>query len=201
MKRFALALLGLALTVPALSQSSDSKIKVYMRGGVNYNLQGVRLDSGLVNAGSIARLERPVNGWHAGLTVREYRKDGSYLAFESLYSARTYTFQGYDREGNPFDETLQSQNVQLALSPGFRLFKLVRAQAGINALFELNDDFQSTFSNYQLGYRLGVGLDLGKSFTLDVALNSAFTAQGGTWNGLPLSNRPSEYLVSLGYKL
>ncbi len=201
MKRFALALLGLALTVPALSQSSDSKIKVYVRGGVNYNLQGVGLDSGLVNAGSIARLERPVNGWHAGLTVREYRKDGSYLAFESLYSARTYTFQGYDREGNPFDETLQSQNVQLALSPGFRLFKLVRAQAGINALFELNDDFQSTFSNYQLGYRLGVGLDLGKSFTVDVALNSAFTAQGGTWNGLPLSNRPSEYLVSLGYKL
>lgn len=200
MKRFALALLGVALSVPALSQSSDSKIKAYLRGGVNYNLSGVGLDSGLVSAGSIARLERPVNGWHAGITVREQRKDGSYLAFESLYSARTYTFQGIDIEGRPFDETLQSQSVQLALSPGFRMFKLVRAQAGINALFELNDTFQSTFSNYQLGYRLGVGLDLG-SFTLDVALNSAFTAQGGTWNGLPLSNRPSEYLVSLGYKL
>ena len=200
MKRFALALLGVALSVPALSQSSDSKIKAYLRGGVNYNLNGVGLDSGFVSAGSIARLERPVNGWHAGITVREQRKDGSYLAFESLYSARTYTFQGIDIEGRPFDETLQSQSVQLALSPGFRMFKLVRTQAGINALFELNDTFQSTFSNYQLGYRLGVGLDLG-SFTVDVALNSAFTAQGGTWNGLPLSNRPSEYLVSLGYKL
>ena len=85
MKRFALALLGVALSMPALSQSSDSKIKAYLRGGVNYNLSGV-------------------------------------------------------------------------------------------------------------------GLDLG-SLTVDVALNSAFTAQGGTWNGLPLSNRPSEYLVSLGYKL
>ena len=200
MKRFALALLGVALSVPALSQSSDSKIKAYLRGGVNYNLNGVGLDSGFVSAGSIARLERPVNGWHAGITVREQRKDGSYLAFGSLYSARTYTFQGIDIEGRPFDETLQSQSVQLALSPGFRMFKLVRAQAGINALFELNDTFQSTFSNYQLGYRLGVGLDL-DSFTVDVALNSAFTAQGGTWNGLPLSNRPSEYLVSLGYKL
>ena len=200
MKRFALALLGVALSVPALSQSSDSKIKAYLRGGVNYNLNGVGLDSGLVNAGSIARLESPVNGWHAGLTVREQRKDGSYLSFESLYSARTFTFKGIDSDGNTFDETLQSQSVQLALSPGVRMFKLVRAQAGINALFELNDTFQSTFSNYQLGYRLGVGLDLG-SFTVDVALNSAFTAQGGTWNGLPLSNRPSEYLVSLGYKL
>jgi hypothetical protein len=201
MKHVFLALFGLALSVPALSQSSDSKIKAYLRGGVNYNLNGVGLDSGFTNAGSIARLERPVNGWHAGLTVREQRNDGSYLAFESLYSARTYTFQGTDLNGNTFDETLQSQSVQLALSPGFRLFKLVRAQAGINALFELNDDFKSTFANYQLGYRLGVGLDLGKSLTLDVALNSAFNAQGGTWNGLQLSNRPSEYLVSVGYKL
>ena len=200
MKQFALALLGVALSVPALSQSSDSKIKAYLRGGVNYNLSGVGLDRGLVNAGSIARLESPINGWHAGLTVREQRKDGSYLALESLYSARTFTFKGIDTDGNTFDETLQSQSVQLALSPGLRMFKLVRVQAGINALFELNDTFQSTFSDYQLGYRLGVGLDLG-SFTFDVALNSAFTAQGGTWNGLPLSNRPSEYLVSLGYKL
>ncbi len=200
MKRFILALLGVALSVPALSQSSDSKINAYLRGGVNHNLNGVGLDSGLVNAGSIARLERPVNGWHAGLTVREQRKDGSYLALESLFSARIYTFQGIDNEGNPFDETLNSQSVQLALSPGFRMFKLMRAQAGINAQFELNDDFYSTFSNYQLGYRLGVGLDLG-SLTLDVALNSAFNARGGTWNGLQLSNRPSEYLVSVGYKL
>jgi hypothetical protein len=200
MKRFALVLLGVALSVPALSQSSDSKIKAYLRGGVNYNLNGVGLDSGLVNAGSIARLESPVNGWHAGLTVREQRKDGSYLSFESLFSARTFSFKGIDSDGSTFDETLQSQSVQLALSPGVRMFKVVRAQAGINALFELNDTFQSTFSDYQFGYRLGVGLDLG-SFTVDVALNSAFTAQGGTWNGLSLSNRPSEYLVSLGYKL
>ena len=71
MKQFALALLGVALSVPALSQSSDSKIKAYLRGGVNYNLSGVGLDSGLVNAGSIARLESPINGWHAGLTVRD----------------------------------------------------------------------------------------------------------------------------------
>ena len=56
MKRFALALLGVALSVPALSQSSDSKIKAYLRGGVNYNLNGVGLDSGFVSAGSIARL-------------------------------------------------------------------------------------------------------------------------------------------------
>jgi hypothetical protein len=200
MKRFALALLGVALAVPALSQSSDSKIKAYLRGGVNYNIDGVGFGPGLIDAGSIARLERPVNGWHAGLTVREQRKDGTFLAFESLFSARTYTFQGIDANGNAFDETLQSQNVQLALSPGFRMFKLIRAQAGINALFELNDAFRSTFNDYQLGYRLGVGLDLG-SITVDVALNSAFTSQGGVWNGLTLSNRPSEYLVSLGYKL
>lgn len=200
MKKIFIAVLGLALSLPALSQSTDSKIKAYIRGGVNYNLNGVGLDSGFVNAGNIVRLEQPVNGWHAGFTVREYRKDGGYLAFESLYSSRTFTFEGMDANGDPYNETLQSQNVQLALSPGVRMFKVVRAQAGINAIFELNDTFQSTFNDFQMGYRLGVGLDLG-SFTVDVALNSAFTAQGGTWNGLPLSNLPSEYLVSLGYKL
>jgi hypothetical protein len=200
MKKLVFALLGLALSVPVLSQSSDSKIKAFIRGGVNYNLNGVGLDSGFVNAGSIVRLEQPVNGWHAGITVREYRKDGGYLSFESLYSSRTFTFSGIDASGTPYNETLESQNVQLALSPGVRMFKVIRAQAGINAIFELNDTFQSTFSDFQMGYRLGAGLDLG-SFTFDVALNSAFTSQGGTWNGLPLSNQPSEYLVSIGYKL
>jgi len=156
MKHVFFALLGLALSVPALSQSSDSKIKAYLRGGVNYNLNGVGLDSGFTNAGSIARLERPVNrmarGAHRARTAQ--RRQLPRVRNRFIPHAPT-PFRAPTSTGTRLTKPCSHQSVQLALSPGFRLFKLVRAQAGINALFELNDDFKSTFANYQLGLPLG----------------------------------------------
>lgn len=180
--------------------SQDNDLKFYLRAGANFNTGSLGLDSGLTSAGQILDQEIPNNGYHLGFSMREYRHGGQYVALDAGYHETSFDLVGTDPNGNPFTQTLTSQTVQVAISPGFRLFRFVRAQAGINAVFQLNEDFQSTFDTYKLGYRLGTGLDMG-NLSIDAMYVASFMSTNGTWNNIPLSSNTSSYLLSLSVKL
>lgn len=190
-------LMMLGITCKAQSEG----LKFYLQGGVNYNTGTIGVDSALSTTGQIIEDINSFNGWHAGITIREYRNSTQYLSFESIYAFnKTELIIGpRDSLSLPTYQTLSSQTIQLAISPGFRIFKLLRGQAGLNGVFQLNNTFQESFNSFKLGYRLGLGLDIFK-LTADLAFNASFDPTLGIFNGIPLSNANSQFLLTLGYK-
>ncbi|CAI8297106.1 MAG: Uncharacterised protein [Owenweeksia sp. TMED14] len=182
------------------SKAQTEGIKFYVQGGVNYNTGAMGIDSAMTSAEQVINDIKSFNGWQAGFTVREYRNSTQYLSFESLYAySKTEIISGVDTLTPLITENLTSQTLQLAISPGFRIFKLLRGQAGLNAVFQLNKNFQESFETFKLGYRLGVGLDV-LSITADLAYNASFNPSIGILNGIPLSNGNSQFILSIGYK-
>ncbi|MBT3364433.1 MAG: hypothetical protein HOE88_01820 [Flavobacteriales bacterium] len=180
--------------------AQDSDLNFYLRSGINFNTSSLGLDSGLTSAGQILNQEIPNNGYHLGFSLREYKNDGQFLALDAGYHETSFDLVGIDPNGNPVTQTLTSQTIQAAISPGFRLFRFIRAQAGINCVFQLNEDFQSTFDSYKLGYRLGSGLDFG-NISIDAMYIASFMSTDGTFSNIPLSSNTSNYLLGLSVKL
>ena len=193
-------LIVLALLATGQMAAQDGSLKMYLRGGVNYNTGQLGLDSGLTQGSLIVEGEKPNNGFHFGVSVREFHSNGSYLSLDAGYHETSYDVTFIDPTGQQVTERLQSQAIQVGLSPGIRVFKFIRGQAGINATFEMNDTFEETFNTYKLGYRLGTGLDFG-TYSIDVMYLGSFRSTGGEWNGLTMNNATSEYLVGLAIKI
>jgi hypothetical protein len=191
----------LLMTLSLTCKSQSEGLKFYLQGGVNYNTGTLGVDSALSSASQIIEDINSFSGWHAGLTIREYRSSTQYLSFESLYAYNKtkLTIGAADSLSLPTYQTLTSQTLQLAISPGFRIFKILRAQAGLNGVFQLNNTFKESFDTFKLGYRLGVGLDIFK-LTADLAYNASFDPTLGIFEGVPLSNANSQFLLTLGYK-
>jgi len=193
-------LLVLAMFAAGHLAAQDGSLKMYLRGGVNYNTGQLGLDSGLTQGSLIVEGEIPNNGFHFGLSVREFHDNGSYLSFDAGYHETSYDVILVDPSGQQVTQRLQSQAIQVGVSPGIRVFKFIRGQAGINATFEMNDTFEETFNTYKLGYRIGSGLDFG-NYSIDVMYLGSFRSTSGEWNGLTLNNATSEYLVGLAIKI
>lgn len=168
-----------------------------VKGGLTYNMTELGLGSAVSTSGEVFSGERSHNGWHLGLAVRDEIGDNFYVQFDGLYNETSIEMNGVDEGGQPVVQQFTQNSIQMNLAPGIKVFRLLRAQVGLNGNLMLDNDFADTFGRFQLGYQLGVGLDLGP-ITFDVGYNASFQDHSGEWNGIPLSNDRGELLMSVG---
>lgn len=189
------------LILSFVSKAQNESLKFYIQAGINQNTGSLGFDSALASASQLISDINAFNGWQVGFTIREYHSETQYLAFETLYSSNEtkLVIGPPDSLSLPTTQTLNSQKIMLSISPGFRIFRLIRGQAGLNGIFELNNGFQESFDSFKLAYRLGVGLDIFK-LTADISYNASFNKSFGVLDGIPLSNSHSQFLFTIGYK-
>ena len=189
------------LLLSFVSRAQNESLKFYIQAGINQNTGSLGFDSALASTSQLISDINAFNGWQVGFTIREYHSETHYLAFETLYSSNEtkLVIGPSDSLSLPTIQTLNSQKIMLSISPGFRIFRLIRGQAGLNGIFELNNGFQESFDSFKLAYRLGVGLDIFK-LTADIAYNASFNKSFGILDGIPLSNSHSQFLFTIGYK-
>lgn len=168
-----------------------------VKGGLTYNMSDLSLSSAVNTSGEVFTGDRSHNGWHAGLAVRDEITNNFYLQFDALYNQSTFVLEGEDPQGAPIESELVEKSVQLNLSPGIKVFRLLRVQGGLNGNLWLDQDYVDTFGRFHLGYQLGVGVDLGP-ITFDIGYNSSFNSTSGEWNGIPLTNNRGNLMMSVG---
>ncbi len=168
-----------------------------VKGGLTYNMTDLGLGSAVSTSGEVFSGERSHNGWHLGLAVRDEIGDNFYVQFDGLYNETSFQMQGTDPNGAPVTQEFTQNSIQMNLAPGVRVFRLLRAQAGLNGNLILDREFADTFGRFQLGYQVGAGVDLGP-ITFDIGYNASFANHDGEWNGIPLSSERGELLMTVG---
>ncbi|NVK27671.1 MAG: porin family protein [Flavobacteriia bacterium] len=168
-----------------------------VKGGLTYNMTDLSLGDAVSTSGEVFSGDRSNNGWHLGLTARDELTDNFYVQFDALYNQTSITMDGVDENGQPVSQEFTQNAINLNLAPGVRVFKVLRAQAGLNGNLWLDNEYAETFGRFQLGYQLGVGLDFGP-LTFDIGYNTSFKDHDGEWNGIPLSTNRGELLMTVG---
>lgn len=186
---FALVIAGMAVQA--------QNVEWGVKGGLTYNMTELGLGSAVSTSGEIFSGERNSNGWHFGLTARDEITSNFYVQADGLYNHSSIQLVGADEHGNAVVQDFDLNSVQFNLAPGFKIFRFLRAQAGLNGDLWLDDDYASAFNRFQLGYQLGVGADLGP-ITFDIGYNASFKDHEGEWNGIPLRSNKGEILMSVG---
>lgn len=176
------------------------EVKWGVKGGLTYNMTDLGLNSAINTSGEVFNGERSNNGWHLGIAARDEISKNFYIQLDGLFNQSAFTLTGADEHGNPISTELQQHSLQANLAPGIQLFNFLRVQGGLNGNVWLDSEFVDAFGRFQLGYQLGVGVDLGP-VTLDIGYNSSFKDNSGNWNGIPLSQNRGELLMSVGILL
>jgi len=193
------ALLAIALLTGMAAALGQDKISGWgVKGGVNMPMDGFSFDQASDNIGSIFSSESNANGWHAGLWGRGYLTDRLYLGSNLLYLHSTTDLTA--KTGT--ETTTQNFNhsgVQMDAVAGYRFFRFLRVQGGVNGLAYVNNTWKDSFDTFNAGYTFGAGVDLWK-ISVDVGYYGSFKEHQGTWQGVPLSYNRSDLLVSLAFK-
>lgn len=182
-----------AIAVTGRSQELEFGVK----GGRNYNLAEMGIGPAISAGGEVFNGDRSHDGWHLGFAMRDEFTDRFYIQFDALYSQFNTTFSGSNNAGESIEKEWIYRSAQFNLSPGIKVFRFLRFQAGLNGNLALNEVYSETFGVFDLGYQVGVGVDLGP-LTFDVGYNTSFNDHDGNWNGIPLSHHRSELMVSVG---
>ncbi|GGH67998.1 outer membrane beta-barrel protein [Phaeocystidibacter marisrubri] len=192
-------LLMMAMVVAGMGLHAQ-EVEWGVKGGLTYNMTDLGLKSAVNTSGEVFSGERSNNGWHLGLAVRDEFTKNFYVQLDGLYNQSKFTLSGTDANGNPIQTELMQQSIQTNLTPGIKMFHFLRVQVGLNGNIWLDDAYADTFGRFELGYQLGVGVDLGP-LTFDIGYNASFKDNRGDWNGIPLSQNRGELLMSVGILL
>ncbi len=146
---------------------------------------------------------KTATGYAAGIMMRLDIKK-TYIQADFMYSEKNIDFNG--EFVNSSSSELKMKNFEVPLVIGYKLIdaKIVNVRAFAGGVYTSIEDAKLTsesvenvFKNFQknnIGYRVGVGLDL-LSFTLDISYD-------GSLNDIhkDFKSRPNTWFVALGFK-
>jgi hypothetical protein len=187
---------------------SQDRIRFGLRAGLStYNLESAHADQ---NDFSIS-VKDAKYGYHLGIFARGHIGERFYFQPELLFNSNTVDFTVNDLSDNLVDKVLDEkyQNLDIPVMLGWKLGPL-RLQGGpvghlhIASSSELDavDGYKQKFSNFNLGYQAGVGLDIWR-FLFDLRYEGNFTKFGDhmTVGGeeIKFSKSPARWVLSAGF--
>ncbi|MDX9724907.1 MAG: porin family protein [Bacteroidales bacterium] len=209
MKKFAIILLSVLLTIPAFSQ-----VKFGLKGGLSTTTLKME-DLKTLTTGdteyTIDVLEGANYGFHGGAFIR-FTMMGFYIQPEFLFASRTdeYTITDLD---SPASEVIKKQKfnrIDIPLMLGGQ-FGPVRINAGPTARLLIdspgalvdNPDLEAMYKDLTFGYQAGLGFDIVKRITLDLRYEGSLQKyqtkiQNLTGDEFVLDDRPNAFLLSVG---
>lgn len=147
-------------------------------------------------------------GYHLGLFAR-FGGAGFYVQPEFLYSqtSGTFTFDGPTPGGNS-KFTAEFNRLDIPVMVGFKLFKLLRIQAGPIASIDINSELKDAvsvveevdFKQASIGYQAGIGLDIGNLY-LDAKYEGGLGAITENIGEFQTDQRINQWVFSVGFKL
>lgn len=147
-------------------------------------------------------------GYHVGIFGR-IGLAGFFVQPEVLYTQTKGTFS-FDNMGteprSEYESTFNRLDVPIMV--GFKLFNLLRLQAGPIASFDVNselknagDDLQDAdFKKSTIGYQAGLGLDIG-NLIIDAKYESALGNISSNVGSYETDHRLNQWILSLGFRL
>jgi len=198
-------LLSIAL-VSFFSVNAQKDNKIGIKAGFNYNMASADLSDAPDGAWDAIKEPKVNNGWHLGINYRSYWGNIFYWQPELIYSQTSNTLEhnnGSEWINTEFDNKLLDLNVLV----GVELLDFVRAYAGPTAIFNLgssqsDNDIETSFESFRMGYQIGAGLDLLSFLTVDVAYKGSFSSDNGSINvagvEVPITESISQIHLSVG---
>lgn len=147
-------------------------------------------------------------GYHVGLFAR-VGLGGFFVQPELLYTQTKARFSFEEMGSQPSNEYESSFNrLDVPVMLGFKLFNVVRLQAGPIASFNVNSELKNAgedvrdvdFKKSTLGYQAGLGLDIG-NLIIDAKYESALGNISNSVGGYETDHRLNQWILSLGFRL
>lgn len=146
-------------------------------------------------------------GYHVGVFAR-IGLGGLYLQPELLFTQTQGQFT-FDPDDQPIKEYEADFNrVDIPVMLGFKMFNLLRIQAGpiasINVNSEIKDAGQTVqdvdFKKSTLGYQAGLGVDIG-NLIIDAKYESSLDKFSGNVGNFNTDQRMNQWILSVGFRL
>ncbi|WP_192346486.1 porin family protein [Algoriphagus sp. Y33] len=146
-------------------------------------------------------------GYHLGVFAR-INLVGLYLQPEVLFTQTQGQFS-FDAEDQPIREYDADFNrVDIPVMLGFKMFKLLRVQAGPVASINVNSKLKEAgetvrdadFRSATIGYQAGLGLDIG-NLIIDAKYESALDKFTGSMAGFNTDQRTNQWILSVGFRI
>ncbi len=147
-------------------------------------------------------------GYHVGAFAR-LGGGGLFVQPEVLFTQTSgdFTYNGFDPGGDP-DFEASFNRLDIPVMVGFKLFKIMRVQAGPIASINLKTDISNAGEDIQdvdtnsatFGYQAGVGLDIG-NLIIDAKYEGGLSGVVNSIAGFSTDQRINQWVLSVGFKL
>ncbi|MDN3203086.1 porin family protein [Algoriphagus sediminis] len=147
-------------------------------------------------------------GYHVGVFAR-LGGAGLYVQPEILYTqtSGTFIFNGPTPGGNS-SFNAEFNRLDIPVMVGFKLFKILRLQAGPIASIDINSKLKDAvnvvqeidFKSSTLGYQAGIGVDVGNLY-LDAKYEGGLSSVTDNIGDFETDQRINQWVFSVGFKL
>lgn len=147
-------------------------------------------------------------GYHVGLFGR-VGFGGFFVQPEILYTQTKAQFS-FDEMGSSSSSEYESSfnRLDVPIMVGFKLFNLLRLQAGPIASFDVNSELKDAgndvsnadFKKSTIGYQAGLGLDIG-NLIIDAKYESSLGNISDNVGNFETDHRLNQWILSLGFRL
>lgn len=147
-------------------------------------------------------------GYHVGLFGR--LELGGFFAQPELLYTQTKSEFSFNGDDTPDVENYESDfnRLDIPVMVGFKLFKLLRVQAGPIASININSEIKDALEVVQdvdykkatIGYQAGLGLDIG-NLIIDAKYESSLNSISGNVGNFETDQRMNQWILSVGFRL
>ncbi|RIW13969.1 PorT family protein [Algoriphagus lacus] len=147
-------------------------------------------------------------GYHIGAFAR-FGGAGLFIQPEVLFTQTSgdFKYNGFNPGGDP-DFEADFNRLDIPVMVGFRMFKILRLQAGPIASINLKTDISNAGDDIQdvdtnsatFGYQAGLGIDIGNLF-IDAKYEGGLSGVVESIGGYSTDQRLNQWVLSLGFKL
>lgn len=146
-------------------------------------------------------------GYHVGVFAR-IGLGGLYLQPEVLYTQTQGQFSFDEGVGGIKEYEADFNRVDIPVMLGFKMFNLLRVQAGPIASINVNSELKEAgetvrdvdYKNATLGYQAGLGVDIG-NLIIDAKYESSLDKVTGNVGNFSTDQRMNQWILSVGFKL
>lgn len=146
-------------------------------------------------------------GYHVGVFAR-IGLGGLYLQPEVLYTQTQGQFSFDEGVGAIKEYEADFNRVDIPVMLGFKMFNLLRVQAGPIASINVNSELKEAgetvrdvdYKNATLGYQAGLGVDIG-NLIIDAKYESSLDKVTGNVGNFSTDQRMNQWILSVGFKL
>ncbi|WP_057939316.1 porin family protein [Algoriphagus resistens] len=146
-------------------------------------------------------------GYHVGVFAR-IGLGGLYLQPEVLYTQTQGQFSFDEGVGANKEYEADFNRVDIPVMLGFKMFNLLRVQAGPIASINVNSELKEAgetvrdvdYKDATIGYQAGLGVDIG-NLIIDAKYESSLDKVTGNVGNFSTDQRVNQWILSVGFKL